>query len=418
MVPAQRFDKPGKSPFMDMQLVPKYADAGDADGDGGGTIRIAADVRQNLGMRTVVVKRGSLETSVRVPGTIAWNLRLERVVSARVDTIVDRLYVRAPLDPVRAGQPLATVLAPEWSTAIAESHALGSARSSDARALQSAAQRRLKVLGLPAGSGGGSGGGRDGRITLTSPLSGVVSEISVREGEAVRMGTPLFRVNGTETVWLEAALPQADSTGVRAGSSVTARVGAFPGRVFDGRVETLLPQIDMASRTQRARVVLDNPDGLLAPGMFAEVTLAGAAVAAHPLVPTDAVIGGGTQSRVIVRDGNGRFRPVAVELGRSAGGSTEVLSGLDGGERVVASGQFLLDSEASLSGALERLRADDLSAATSPAGAAPDAPMQGEPMGDQSAHDAGMQHDAMQNDGMPRDSMQRGGMRADDGARQ
>ncbi|MGH8075779.1 MAG: efflux RND transporter periplasmic adaptor subunit [Lysobacter sp.] len=349
MMPDQHFDKPGKSPFMDMQLVPKYADE---TREGG--IAIAPGVRQNLGMRTVVVKRGNLAGSIRVPGTIGWDLRRERVVSARVDSIVDRLYVKAPFEAVRAGQPLASVLAPAWSTAMAEARALDQARSGPARALRPASRERLRVLGLPAGAGTS----RSGSITLTSPVSGVVSEIAVREGQSAPMGTMLFRVNGTETVWLEAAVPQAGISGIAPGTPVEASVSAMPGRTFQGRVETLLPQIEVGSRTQRARIVLGNRDGLLAPGMFAEITLKPVDGAEHPLVPSDAVIGSGDQARVIVLGADDQFRPVSVQPGHSAGGFTEILSGLKGGERVVASGQFLIDSEANLSGALERLRAN------------------------------------------------------------
>lgn len=353
MVPDQHFDKPGKSPFMDMELVPKYADEG---GDGGG-ISIAPGVRQNLGMRTAVVKLGSLAGSISVPGTVGWDLRQERVVSARVDSIVDRLYVKAPYEPVRAGQPLASVLAPTWSTALAEARALGQARSSSARGLQSASRERLRVLGLPAGATG-----RGGSITLTSPVTGVVSEIGVREGESAPTGTLLFRVNGTSTVWLEAAVPQAGIAGIKAGTPVEATVDAVSGTTFRGRVETLLPQIDMGSRTQRARIVLDNPDGLLAPGMFAQITLKPVDGAEYPLVPSDALIGSGRMARVIVLGKDDKFQPVLVQSGRSSGGMTEILSGLKGGERVVTSGQFLIDSEANLSGALDRLGAEPAAA--------------------------------------------------------
>jgi Cu(I)/Ag(I) efflux system membrane fusion protein len=347
MKPGQRFEKPGKSPYMDMQLLPKYAD----DVAEGG-ISIAPGVRQNVGIRTVMVKRGQLTATLSVPGTIGWDLRQERIVSARVDSIVERLHVRAPFELVSAGQPLASVIAPTWSTALAEAHALGQASSAPARSLQSAAQARLRVLGLPAGASAGGA-----RITLMSPVTGVVSEIGVREGQSAPTGTLLFRVNGTRTVWLEAAIPQAGIAGVAAGTPIEATVDARPGETFHGRVEILLPQIDMGSRTQRARIVLDNPDGQLVPGMFAQITLRPPAGAEHPLVPTDALIGAGPQARVIVLGANDSFRPVIVQAGRSSGGMTEILAGLKGGEKVVASGQFLIDSEANLSGALDRLGA-------------------------------------------------------------
>ncbi|MEQ7780297.1 efflux RND transporter periplasmic adaptor subunit [Xanthomonas hortorum] len=352
MVPDQHFDKPGKSPFMDMQLVPKYADDAAASGVG-----IDSGTQQSVGIRTAVVETGRLTTEIRVPATLTWDLRQESVVSTRVDAIILRLNVKAPYEPVRRGQPLASLLAPDWSSALAESQALRQAQSASARELQSAAQQRLRVLGAP------SGMGRDGSVTLSAPSDGVVSEILVREGQTVMAGMPLFRINGTVTLWLEAAIPQAGIGGVGPGTKVEATVSAVPGQTFAGEVETLLPQIDPTSRTQRARIVLRNPDGVLVPGMFAELSLQPEAGAAVPLVPNEALIATGTDSRVIVVGDDGRFQPVRVRSGRSSGGRTEILAGLKGGERVVTSGQFLIDSEASLSGALQRLEAPAASSA-------------------------------------------------------
>ena len=344
MVPDQHFDKPGKSPFMDMQLVPKYADE---VADGG--VSINPGLQQSVGIRTEPVKTGRLASTVRVPGTLAWDLRQESVISALTEGLVSRVQVKAPYTKVARGQPLAALLAPAWSSALAEAQALRQAQSAAARELQSAAQQRLRVLGVP------SGLGRDGSVTMSAPHDGVVTEVLVREGQAVMPGTPLFRVNGTATLWLEAAIPQADAARLRPGTPVEAVVSAVPGQTFGGEVETLLPQVDMASRTQQARIVLRNPDGVLAPGMYAEVSLQPAAGAPVPLVPTEALIATGSDSRVIVQDADGSFRPVRVRTGHSGGGQTEILDGLKGGERVVVSGQFLIDSEASLSGALERL---------------------------------------------------------------
>jgi Cu(I)/Ag(I) efflux system membrane fusion protein len=133
------------------------------------------------------------------------------------------------------------------------------------------------------------------------------------------------------------------------------RVDAWPGRTFNGQVETLLPDIDNATRTQRARIVLSNPDGALAPGMFAHVALTPASAAAVIVVPDEALIADGESARVIVAEGDGHFRAATVTPGRSSGGMTEIRSGLEVGQRIVVSGQFLIDSEANLSGALDRL---------------------------------------------------------------
>ena len=346
MMPDQHFDKPGKSPFMDMQLVPKYADAA----PGGAGVRIAPGVRQNLGIRTVVATRGRVAAGQRVPGTIAWNLREERLLSLPVDAVVERLSVRTPFEPVQAGQVLLAVRAPAWGAALAEAGALRGAQSAEGRRLHAAAGGRLRALGLPAGAKVDA----RGAIALTAPAAGVVSEIAVREGQAVGAGMPLLRLNGTRSVWVDAALPTSAVAAAAAGTPVDVTVDALPGETFTGTIEALLPQVDAGTRTQRARIVLDNADGRLAPGQFAQVALRPDASAEVVLVPSAAVIADGLQARVIVLVED-RFEPRVVRTGRSGGGQTEILAGLSGGERVVASGQFLIDSEANLSGALERL---------------------------------------------------------------
>ena len=362
MYPDKRFDKPGPSPFMDMDLVPKYAEGG---GSGEGTVRIDPATVQNLGVRTAVVERGSLSTGVTVPGTLNWDQRQSYQVSARVGGVVERLHVRAAFEPVTKGMPLAQLIAPDWGSAIAEYRALAEARSEDARALRAAARERLRALGMDesqirqiAGTGSAS------TVVVRSPATGVVGAIDVREGQQVAPGMPLMTVNGLDTVWAEAAIPQAQAGGITTGTPVEATVSAIPGTTFEGKVEALLPTVDPGTRTQTARIVLDNPEHRLAPGMFAELRFQGTAAEPVPLIPDDAIISTGNDARVIIAQGDGRFRAVRVRLGRAADGKTEVLSGLEGGEQIVVSGQFLIDSEASLSGALERLQSPP--ATTSP----------------------------------------------------
>jgi Cu(I)/Ag(I) efflux system membrane fusion protein len=358
MVPAQHSEKPGLS-SMGMQMVPKYVDAG-IDKH---TVRIDASTVQNLGVRTTAVVRRLLAATVQAPGTIGWDLRQAVVVSAHVDAVVSKLYVRAPYTKVTAGTPLADLFAPQWSSAVAESQALQHVQSAEAKALRGAAQQRLSVLGLSPMDARAIGG--NGQITLHAPQTGVISTLDVREGQRVNAGQPLMTINGLSTVWVEAALPQAVAGTVHADTPVTVRVDALPGQVFRGHVEALLPDIDMTTRTQRARIVLANPDGALSPGMFATVQFDPTPGTAVPVVPDDALIATGNQTRVIVAEDGGRFRAVAVHTGSAAGGYTEILDGLAGGEKVVVSGQFLIDSEASLSGALERL--NDAAAKPAPA---------------------------------------------------
>jgi membrane fusion protein, copper/silver efflux system len=350
MVPDQRFDKPGKSPFMDMMLVPRYADQAGAAG-----IAIDPQLRQSLGIRTATVERGRLEQAIRVPGTLQWDLRAERRVSARVDGIVERLHVATPFERVRAGQTLVTLLAPEWSAALAEYRSLIGAESEEGRALADAARSRLLALGMTSADlGRAPPADRVPRVLLASPIDGVVAEIDVREGERVMAGQALFRINGTGQVWLLADVPQARASLVRPGAAAAVTIASLPGEAFSGTVEALLPELDPVTRSQRARIVLDDPDARLAAGMVAEARITPVEGASHPLVPSEAVIMTGIDSRVIVAEDD-RFRVVAVRLGRRAGDRVEILEGLSGGERVVVSGQFLIDSEASLSGLQQRL---------------------------------------------------------------
>jgi Cu(I)/Ag(I) efflux system membrane fusion protein len=377
MVPQQHFDHPGLSP-MGMQMVPKYA--GENSAGDKGMVSINPATAQNLGVRTATVERRVLAAAVQVPGTITWNLRQASTISARVDAVIVKLDVRAPYTTVAAGAPLAELLAPQWSSALAEYNALQQAQSSDAKVLRNAARERLQVLGMTSADIHSARRGAGAAITLHAPQAGVVTTLDVREGQRVNAGQTLMTLNGLSTVWVEAALPQAVAGDMRAGTPVTVTVDGLPGHSFHGTVETLLPDIDNATRTQRARIVIDNPDGVLSPGMFATVQLSPSEGKAVPVVPDDALVATGTDTRVILAEGDGRFRAVAVRAGRTAGGYTEILDGLKGGEKVVVSGQFLIDSEASLSGALERLNGDPVNSTSTPAPAA-SAPMPGMPMG-------------------------------------
>jgi Cu(I)/Ag(I) efflux system membrane fusion protein len=362
MVPDQHFPKPGRSP-MGMEMVPRRAEPA-ATRD---IVRVDAATVQNLGIRTAPVERRVLATGLSVPATVRWDPTQAVTVSARVDAVVNRLRVRAPYTVVAAGAPLADLLAPQWSSAVAEYGALQHMQSTDARALRDAGRDRLRALGLSSADiASAHRSGNSPTITLHAPRAGVVTTLDVREGQRVVAGQTLMTINGLGTVWIEAALPQAASGSMSPGTSVIVHVDALAGRSFRGTVDALLPDIDATTRTQVARIVLANADGTLSPGMFATVQFEPTAGTLLLAVPDDALLATGAQARVIVRESGGHFRAVAVRTGRSAGGFTEILAGLTDTDRVVVSGQFLIDSEASLSGALDRLNSDaDEPAATS-----------------------------------------------------
>jgi len=354
MVPGQRFDKPGKSPFMDMDLVPVYADAA---ADGG--VAISARQQQSFGVRTAAATEGTLDTGFSAVGAVVVDERSLVAVQARSPGYVERLLVRAQYDAVAAGQPLAELYVPEWLAAEEELLALKASPQPDVARLADAARRRLSLLGMPDAEIARIE--RDGkpsaRITVTAPQAGVVWEIGARDGMAVMPGTTLFKIAGLGSVWVIADVPEAQAALVRAGTPVEARAAAIPDRAFKGTVNALLPEINAQTRTVRARIVLANPGGALKPGMFATVSFGGARAAPAVLVPSEAVINTGKRSVVIVDAGNGRFTPVEVSVGRESGDVTEIRNGLAAGQRVVVSGQFLVDSEASLKGALTRIAA-------------------------------------------------------------
>lgn len=352
MAPGTKFDKPGKSPFMDMQLVPVYADAG-ADA---GQVTISPRTAQNLGIRTVAVQQGSMATGLRSVGAVSIDERTIITVQSRVSGYIEKLHVRAQYDPVMRGQPLAEIYAPEWLAAQEEYLALRRSTLPGADALVQAARERLLLLGVSESQIRHieQTGKAVARVTLLAPAGGLVWELGAREGMAVASGVTLFKLANLGTVWVNAEVPETEAAGIKAGTPVEARAAGLPEKIFKGTVAALLPDINATTRTLKARVVLANPGGHLKPGMYATLDFGSAAQAAL-LVPSEAVIQTGTRAVVIVAEGDGKFRPVAVETGRDSDGMTEIRKGLQAGQQVVASGQFLIDSESSLKSTLARL---------------------------------------------------------------
>jgi Cu(I)/Ag(I) efflux system membrane fusion protein len=291
MVPGQHFDEPGKSPFMDMQLVPKCAGEEATAG-----VRIDPGLVQNFGIRTTEAEYGVLEPEITVTGVLA-------------------------------------VL------------------NSGDEELAQAMRERMRLLGMPPGliSSVGRNGRPQSTITVTAPIGGAITSLGVRPGMTVMAGQTLAEITGFSPIWLEAAVPERQAATVRVGQPVSATLTAFPEERFSGPIIAILPSAQDASRTITVRAQLPNASGRLKPGMFAQVSLTPDTRRAL-LVPSEAVIRTGRRTIVMVKQDEGGFMPAEVRIGREAGGRTEVLAGLSAGEQVVTSGQFLLDSEASLTG--------------------------------------------------------------------
>lgn len=350
MRPDVHFNEPGRSPFMDMALVPRYAD----EGAGEAGVRIDPGIAQNLGVRLATVERSNVARTLVAAGVISFSERSLAVVQARAGGFVERSYGRAVGDVVAAGAPIVDIRVPEWTAAQAEYLALRGAGGE----LAVAARQRLAMLGMPASLIERLE--RDGAprpvVTIVTPVTGAITALDIRQGMTIMPGAPLATINGLSPVWLIASLPQADASLARPGARVSATLPAYPGETFSGRVESVLPAANAATRTIEVRIALANGDGRLRPGMTAEARLEERGESALT-IPAEAVIRTGQRSIVIAVQGDGSYAPVEVTLGRQQGDAVAIASGLSEGQRVVASGQFLIDSEANLSGAVARLNA-------------------------------------------------------------
>jgi Cu(I)/Ag(I) efflux system membrane fusion protein len=352
MVPNQHFARPGKSPFMDMQLVAQYADEGRGALAPG--IRIDPAIVQNLGVRFTNVERSALSEPIEAVGSLSFNQRDVAVIQARTSGFVARVYARAPGDVVARGAPIVDLLVPEWAGAQAEFLAL--LQSSD-HPLIDAARQRLVLLGMSPEliAQIESTRAQQTTITLRAPLAGVIETLDIRAGMTVSAGAAIAKIDGLGSVWIEAAIPEVQAGRTRTGRRVQVRLSAFPGEMFSGRVISLLPEANMDTRTVRVRIELPNAGGRLRPGMFAQVRLESGDQTPVLSVASEAIIRTGARSVVIAAAENGRFIPTEVRTGSDAAGRTVILEGLTEGQKVVSSGQFLIDSEASLKGVLLRL---------------------------------------------------------------
>lgn len=365
MVPGKKFEAPGKSPFMDMMLVPAYAGAQGADS---GTVAVSPRIQQNLGLRTAEVTSGQLVSQVTAIGTVAWNERGQFTVQARANGFVEKLHVKATLDKVVKGQPLLDVYVPQWIAA-QEDYLVAKGLQGEALApLVDASLQRMRQAGMSDVQIDKvkRTGTVHARMTVLAPTSGVVTELVAREGSTVMPGTPLMRIQETSTVWVQAEVPESQVAQVAVGAQVSAQTPGRPGEVFKGQVQALLPEVNTTTRTRKARMELSNAQEQLVPGMLVQMTITQSpqpsktphaqqaqAAPLPTLVPSEALVRTGKRTLVMVVEQNS-FRPVEVMTGREQNDQVEILSGLQPGQKIVLSGQFLIDSEANLKGVQAR----------------------------------------------------------------
>lgn len=370
MTPGYKSDKPGKSPFMDMELVPVYEDGAAAEGGdakevkGYSSIQLGSDRQQLIGVQIGKVEKRQLSKTIRAVGKIAVDETTLSHIHAKFEGYIERLFVDYTGKPVRRGQPLASIYSPdllateqEYLLAYRAWQQFSSSGNPDLvrngkELYDSARQRlllwdvrpadiaRLEKTGVPTKA-----------VTLYSPIDGTVMAKNAVEGNRVMPGDSLFEIAGLQRVWALADVYEYEIPMVRVGQTAVATLSYLPGREWRGRIGFISPVVDEKTRTVKVRVELDNRDMTLKPDMFAEVRIdqPGGNVIA---VPVDAVLSTGTRTIVFIPREGGRFEPREVRLGNRVDGWYQVLSGLAEGEPVVTQANFLIDSESRLKAAL------------------------------------------------------------------
>ena len=338
---------PGMAPMAGMS--PGAMDSMQADS----SIPIDRRLAGRLGIIFARAAVRPLRREIRVVGSLAYAEPRQQFVSARVMGWVEQLFANYAGKPVRKGDPLLALYAPELVNAQEE---YLSARRLGDTALTFAARRRLALWDIPPDQVDSLE--RTGKVRRTmilrAPMSGEIAGKMVTDGQAVQPGDNLFLIADRRVLWVDLAVHQMDARALTVGTPVSILVDALPGRSYDGRITFLYPTLDTTSRTLTARVEVQNRDGALRPGMYA-TALIHPAVGSVLTVPTPAVLPTGTRNLVFVKRGDGRFVPRAVEVGVRADSLTEIVRGLDAGDEVVASATYLLDSESNLGAAMQGL---------------------------------------------------------------
>lgn len=353
MDPNYKRDKPGKSP-MGMDLIPVYADGGGGVDAGPGTIRISPDVVNNLGVRSAKALRLDLPLEIQTVGYVQYDEDQLVHIHPRVKGWIEKLYVKASGDPVIEGQVLYDIYSPELVNAQEE---LVLALGRKNQSLIRAAEARLRALQIPEKMVSELMASRQVKQTVSffSPQSGVVDNLNIREGFYITPGQTIMSIGVLDHVWVEAEVFERQSSLVEVGTPVTMTLDYLPDRVWQGVVDYVYPTLDAKTRTLRVRMRFDNESEDLKPNMFAQVVIHIPSKHDTLVVPREAVIRTGSSDRVVLALGEGQFKSIKVKLGRLNEQYAEILTGLNVGEKVVTSAQFLLDSESSKTSDFKRM---------------------------------------------------------------
>lgn len=352
MDPRDKRDAPAKD-NMGMDFIPVYEEK---QGGSPGTITISPEIQQNLGVRLAKVERLPIHQQIETVGYVGYDEDRLEAVNARMAGWIRTLAIKSEGQRVTKGSLIYELYAPDLVNA---QHEYLLALNTANPLLLRAAEGKLKSLQVPADQIAALKRSRQVRETISiyAPSSGYVSELKVREGQYVEPAAALFNISALQQVWVSAEVFERQAAQLKVGDPVTMTLDYAPGRSWQGRVDYLYPTLDAATRTLKVRLRFDNPDEFLKPNMFAKVSIRTGKGEPRLVVPSEAVIRTGNQNRLVLALGDGSFKSVAVTLGAQFGDKVAIEEGVETGDSIVSSAQFLLDSESAIDSDFQRMTA-------------------------------------------------------------
>lgn len=353
---------------MGMDYIPVYADSDSNDKDVAGTVKVDPVVRQSMGVRTAVARRTSITRAVRAVARVDYDEEKMVRLHPKVEGWIEELRVNKTGETVDKDAVLLSIYSPrlvstqqEYLLALNNRRALESSPIEEIRRgaeeLVASSRERLKLFDVPEHQIRELEQSKkiQKNLHIHSPVAGTVINIGARKGQYVTPKTELYMIVDLSKVWVFANIYEYELPWVRVGDQVEMTLTGIPGKTFTGELDYIYPYAESRTRSIKVRLVFDNPELLLKPEMFAEVVIHSDKVVDTIVIPSEAVIRSGREDRVFVVRAPGKFEPTTVKLGFQSAGQVSVLEGLEDGDEVVVSGQFLLDSESSLREAARKM---------------------------------------------------------------
>ncbi len=368
MEPTKIYHHPGKSD-MGMKLQPVYS--GEAQTKSKGMVKINPVVQQDMNVHIASVKSIPFGTTIRTVGNVKYDEQLLHTITARISGWIDTLYINYTGQRVHKGEPMLSIYSPklvttqqEYLLALNTKNILNNSSfptiGKNGESLLKSTRKRLKYWNIPeeAIKRLKQTGEIQKSLTLRAPATGVVIKKNVVDGAHIKEGETLYKIADLSKVWVEASIYSNELPWIHKGQKARMQLSYLPGRTFIGKISYIYPYVNKKTRTVKVRIVFNNPNGILKPGMYANVRLQGKTIPHSTVIPLVAVIHTGTRTLVVQALGNGLFKPQEVKLGAIGGpnfNEVQVLSGLQPGEKVVTSAQFLFDSESRLQSAIQKM---------------------------------------------------------------